>query len=229
MKKMLSIATVFTCTVVAFGRVAVADSRYEFVKGKDIRVCEAYKKNLDSTLGYPSCNRKLVLPEFSRPQWRRLDGLANIEFVRRIDDFLNGGRKPINERPYMEHLKGRLEDRSIELDIANVDIDNDGVPDKIIKYKVGRCLQRFFAEPLVVVSSGEKKVDVKKTELLLQNRAKTKDHAPGRWGYAMYEVFRYEEQSYFDRWSDDLKEKGYLRVFRAEGNQVNEICVYKYR
>lgn len=222
------LASGFSLASVASSDTSGVTDRYQLIKGAGIEVCEAYGRNLNMTMGYPACNRKIVLPAFARPEWKQADALANIRLVTEIDDFLQGGRKPVNEEFYLEHLKRRVKDGSIRLDTTNMDIDNDSHLETVVRYEVGRCLQRFRAAPLLVLNAQANSVDISKTELLLQNKARTKEYTPGRWGYAMYQVFLYEGRSYFDRWSDDVKEKGYLRVFGVRGSVTREICVYKY-
>jgi len=212
--------------------------RYELVKGKGVEVCEAYKKNLNSFK--PSepmrCDR-LVNPEFKdfqKPKWERIDGLANYSLIESAYEFLekpSGPGRKADLEGLRENIKAQNEPYTFST--ATVDIDNDGKPERVLRY-FDTCIpfgtKGRYGTPLLVVAADGRQVDSVKTSRVMHNRGH--DSGPGypvgRWSYAMYDVFVYRSATYFDRSSDFVGERGFLRVFSIQNNATKEVCHYKY-
>lgn len=215
--------------------------RYELVKGKGVAVCEVYGRNLnDSGEIWPmNCERK-VLPEFAKeglahPEWRKLDAVNHFDLVVDVDKLFNptAYQREKAWKGYMDNLKAQAEQDTISLNLADLDINNDGKPESTIKFSYG-CAPPgsggWWATPILVADSSLKMVDLPKTRPLLQNGTDQPVRYPaGGWRYVMYDVFLFKGKSYFDRWSDSKEDTDILRVFHAEGSRATEICTYEYR
>mgnify|MGYP001574941263 FL=1 len=229
---------VFSGVVQAEGEVPMKPGRYELVKGKGTAVCEVYGRNLnDSGEIWPmNCERK-VLPEFAKegltkPEWRRLDAVKHFDFAVDVEKLLNPETGGLSKGD-IDILKRRVDKGAITLDVADIDINNDGKPEPTIKFSYG-CAPPgsggWWATPLLVADTSLKSVDLSKSRPLLQNGTDQPIRYPaGGWRYVMYDVFLFKGKSYFDRWSDSKEDTDILRVFQAEGSRATEICTYEYR
>ncbi len=218
---------------------------YVLVDGKGREVCEAYGKNLNSfALHSPIpmiCERK-INPEsndFQHPKWEEIDLWEYRELLRRIERFLGdaGAYGDSEKWPHLweEQLKWRIEHKFITVLLTNVDIDNDGKIEHVIKYINGHCPEsRSFGTPILVINDKRDAIDIDKSKHLLQNPKFVGTSLSEGWDLAMYDVFLYKGKIYFDRWSQSYDQRGYLRVFLTElENSVNpltkEICRYQYK
>jgi hypothetical protein len=206
--------------------------KYELVKGKGVEVCEAYNKNLNSFRDLPhplSCERKINpdISGFEKPQWKFVNGLENIKLVNQIDALLNPAR-PSGEEIRLRELKKAVEQHGILLEQADVDINNDGASEAIVKYQAGGCqMGNYYGTPLIALDN-ERMVDMDKTDNLIQNVGRSEKYIFGRWEYAMYDVFVYKGKTYFDKWSDDVDKTNIIRAFKTDNDRTAEVCVYQY-
>ncbi len=210
------------------------------VKGKDVPVCEAHYKNLKAMdpryVEGMVCERDKYYPEqngITRPKWEEMDLKENMELVKKIKKFLDEGdqftkRKMYDdEKEYESYLELilRIGDAMY---FTNVDINNDGKPEKIILYNDARCMYtHVYARSLLVWDEDEKLIDVKETEPLLQNpfprdiKAKAVNHL-----YQIYDLFLYKNTTYFDRWN--IRDWTLSVYIQSEG-KTKEVCNYKYK
>ena len=215
-----------------------AGPRYELIKGKGVEVCEAYGKNLNSfhQAEPMRCERSIdaEFKDFSKPEWKRIDGLASYPLVESAHELLE---RPsgISRKAELDGLKEniRAQNEPYTFSIAKVDINNDGKPEPILRY-FDTCIplgtKGRYGIPLLALTADGKAVDSEKTEHLMQNPGHDKGpgHPVGRWTYAMYDIFLYKRVAYFDRWSDSTDETGILRVFKTQNGATKEICRYRY-
>lgn len=139
---------------------------------------------------------------------------------------------------------------SVSLRVAQVDIDNDGEPDKVAQLRLG-----VLATLLLVLSSDGSAIDHKRSQLVLQHP---------KWGEkslhafrkgntfkgiaiepvedvlhgAQYGVFTHADKTYYDLWwltntvEARLKKPSIndwrLRVFVAHGADVTEACRFRF-
>lgn len=204
--------------------------KYELVQGQGVEVCEAYGKSLNSfrQLPYPmACERKLdpKLSQFAKPKWEEMDVWSNRQLLRDVEYFFRLEWR-IDYETWQRILAQRIHDRHRRLLLADVDINNDEKKDNVLKYINGSCTgTHFYATPLLAIKANDSTLDIEKTHHLLQNPGSTE---AGRWGYTMYDVFIYKNQTYFDRWSELADQKGVLKVFQTRDNQTQELCSYRY-
>ncbi len=214
--------------------------QYELVKGKGVEVCEAYGKNLNSFGYVMACERDInpEFKEFSKPEWKEIDALKNLELVKKLYRFLEGDDYPEghplrhSDAWIEESIKSSTEYGHLVIKLTRVDIDNDGRKENVIKYYSGKCeSSSYYATPLLVLSDDKKEIDIKKTSSLLQKP----EGVVGliKMGkFTMRDVFIYKDKVYFDRWINAGDEKGVLEVFATEAKEngiTKEVCKYRYR
>ncbi len=229
----------------------VLAGEYVFVKGEGAEVCEAYKKNLNSFNPHNeyamACERK-VNPQFSdfqKPEWQKMDLRKNIELLKKIELFLGNYGDPSNNiEGWEEYIESRIKEEYISIDLCQIDINNDGKKESVIKYNDGSCPEGHYGAALLVLNDDRTEIDIQKTKPLLQNPRTLKNGPLSEgWDGTMYDIFIYKKKVYFDRWSyTDLSSDGktiidaydLLRVFLTEPNKKGnsssrEICRYKFR
>lgn len=221
--------------------------QYVLEKGKGVEVCEAYLKNLNSfdRVVPLACEREIhpSAKDFKKPAWKKLDAWENRELVTQTDKFLHGpyGYSQTNPQSWEEYVKGAIERHHLEIDIAKIDIDNDGKPENVIKYYSGSCeTTGTYSTPILVVNPDLRTLDVEKTMRLMQNpTARMKNPnpeygdiviPPERAGdKVMYDVFSYKTRTYFDRGVTLRQRSGIvLKVYKTEDRKTNEICTYRF-
>jgi len=205
---------------------------FTLTKGTSSEMCVTYVRNLNSFFEirrYMSCDRRLnpKFTDFSEPTWQMIDKWEYIKLVKQIillfDNFNDPKLTSPNE---LDHWLNT----SISLDLIRVDIDNDKSVDLVIRYNLHSCgASHLYASPIMVVDDHMEYIDVEATRHLLQNPIWFKNTEPaGRWFYAMYDVFLYKGEVYFDKWSDDFNQKYYLHVFKTEKGTTQEVCTLKF-
>lgn len=213
--------------------------QYELVEGKGVEVCEAYGKNLNS-FGYAmACEREInpEFKEFSKPEWNEIDVLKNLELVKKLYRFLKGKDYPeghplrVPDAGIEDNIKSRAEYGHLVIKLTQVDIDNNGKKENVIKYYDGKCeLSSYYATPLLVLSNDKEEINMKKTSSLIQKP----EGVVGliKMGkFTMRDVFIYKDKVYSDRWINAGDEKGVLEVFVTEakkGGSTKEVCKYKF-
>ncbi len=202
---------------------------FKLKEGKGVEVCEIYKKNLEA-LGNPNlaCERK-VSPEYEGiiklPEWRKLDLWENRNLWAQVEKMGNGG---INRPGWMKSMDTPMDDqRTIDnlaeryhtdiqrynrevykLYVADIDMDNDGKNEKVLREHNGLCGEsaHYAAIALFVLDEKGDAVNVQKSRPLFQdsnsNRWAEDIQQKGVFGNgSMYDAFIYKERSYFDRWT----------------------------
>lgn len=257
---------------------------YELLEGKGLDVCEAYERNLNSFKPrFPfRCDRPVnpEFEEFTKPVFRDHESLPPEQVVpgkvvKQVERFLWERDAnpvyyfPVTEWPQWHGTKEQyaLAWRNYEYDrqtdytsrsgIAEIDIDNDGIPDTV--YRDGQCRRGSL---LLVLSPERTDLDRAKTELVMPHPAR-KAQGFGEFrpvkrgdfgvppsdikrGYAevedslheaRYDVFRYKGHTYFDLWwirhpSYQGKEDiyaGRLHVYTIHDQRTREVCNYRYQ
>ncbi|MCP4493976.1 MAG: hypothetical protein GY820_42745 [Gammaproteobacteria bacterium] len=225
-----------TFTILFFSSMSIAGG-YLLTEGKDIRFCQEYKENLNSfdSVEYRPmrCERKISdhSPELKSPIWTQIEPEDSWEYIKITMEFLSPGQWRENDIGFRNFILGRFKRRSLTVKLSEIDIDNDGEVESILRYEDGNCELEagLWAAPLVVLNKGKASIDAAKTEKLAQNKSRRDQNKIGRWGYAMYGVILYRENTYFDRWSDDESEKGILDVYQLKGANVKKFCEFKYQ
>lgn len=252
MKKYLLSIVVFIFLLPAY----VSAGEYVLVKGEETEMCEAYKKNVNSFNLHNeyvmACERKLnpQFTDFHKPQWQQLDLWRNRDFLRMVERFLgleyDFGDPDKNPQEWEKILKDRITGmNATTINSSQVDINNDGAKENVIKYSHGSCPGgNYYGAALLVLNDDRSEIDIQKTKPLLQNPRTLKSGPLSEgWDGTMYDIFIYKKKVYFDRWRyGDLSADGktiiktynLLKVFLTEPNKrgdsiTKEICRYKFR
>ena len=212
--------------------------RYELIKGKGVEVCKAYEKSLNSFHYFlpMTCEREVdtEVREFSKPKWQKVDAIKNFSLARTVDEFLQPELYGRTTEGSLATLKQRAQNEGILMSLSDIDINNDGNTESVLKFNYGPCAPPgsggWWATPILVLNEKRNSIDLEKSAHLLQNESTDKERYPaGGWRYTMYDIFLYREKAYFDRWSDFLSETGTLHVFVTEKSKTKEICTYKFQ
>jgi len=203
---------------------------YTIIKGTSSEMCVAYVRNLNSLIeewSYMSCDRRInpKFRDFSKPPWQRIDKWEYIKLVKQIIRLFDN----FNSRNATENKLEWWLRSARTLYSIRVDIDNDESIERVIRYEFLFCGgSRRYASPIMVVDDQMKYLDVEATRHLLQNPFGDHKNFAGNWLYAMYDVFLYKGKVYFDKWSDDFNQKGYIHVFKTEQGITQEVCTLKF-
>ncbi|HIE01858.1 MAG TPA: hypothetical protein EYP59_16500 [Thiotrichaceae bacterium] len=230
MKPIQGVIMLLLCLLTEAAFAAEPIGYYTLTKGTSSEMCVAYVRNLNSLIeewSYMSCDRRInsEFIDFSKPTWQNIDKREYIKLVKqiiRLFDNYNSSNATENQLEWW--LKGPLSLYSIR-----VDIDNDKSVDRVIRYNLHSCgASHLYASPIMIVDDQMKYLDVEASRHLLQNPFGDNKDLAGNWLYAMYDVFLYKGQVYFDKWSDHFSQKYYLHVFKTEKGTTQEVCTLKF-
>jgi len=202
---------------------------FKLIKGKSVEVCEIYKKNLEA-LGNPNlaCERK-VSPEYEGliklPEWRKLDLWENRNLWSQVEKMARSGvnmpgrmqskdttwddQREIDKlaKSYQEHTE-QYHEEVYKLFVANMDVDNDGKIDSVLREHSGLCGEHRTYKSIALFVLDEKggSVDLQKSRPLFQDSwyspwAKKLEQSGTFSNGSMHDVFFYKEKTYFDRWA----------------------------
>ncbi len=243
----------------------ISSNAFVLIKGKSARVCQAYKKYLDETYLQPkdggdltrsnlNCGRTIPpgFPEFSQPKWRKTDvkeilALAvSIELSRRIQPPESDGASRAKTRNTIEEsLTAGRDGESRTYFLADVDINNDGRKEKLVKFQSGRCTTDWpassrFVLQVLVANSELRLIDFEKSRQLLQLpntfRAEGKLLRMPLIQAGTFDTFMFDGQSYVDRWEDEGRdsegrgnEVKTLTITRHKGASSSDVCKFKFQ
>ena len=164
--------------------------QFDWVKGKGTEVCDVYFRYLATERDGDrlTCDREFPseLAELQRPAWESLDPLKNKPLIGRIENYLQAPRDQKASKPWRPVYKDETPDQFYISDLARlavtqVDIDNDGKPETLAKFRSFSCdTWRTTASPrgprwvapIVVLTDNRQDVDRDKTYPLMQNPGK---------------------------------------------------------
>lgn len=217
---------------------------FELKEGKGVEVCDIYKKNLVA-LGYPNlaCERK-VSPEYAGilklPGWRKLDLWENRNLWAQVEKMANStlanpGLMASKDTGWDDQYQVDVLAKDYQglevykLDVANIDINNDGKNELILRDRSGLCGEPVHYKSIALFVLNEKGgyVDLQKSRPLFQdpwyNVQKSKLEASGVFSSgSMYDVFFYKDKTYFDRWT----ETG-IWIYQISNGETEAICHLK--
>lgn len=239
--------SIFVLASAAFTDVAHA-GRYELIKGKGVEVCEAYQKNLNSFKPQEPmiCVREInpEMKDFKKPDWVEPDlaqaRALEFDMAKMTSRVLN--RPEPRDESKIKVFTAKDSGWPMWRWIAKVDIDNDGVPDMLLKKQEGDCMSHAFSVNIAVLAKDGKHYNLEASQYIDADFSAlvgqlNKDPKP--WnrrtagiaksdfsGYSLYDVFLYKGVTYFDLWEIN-KER--LHVFLRRNNKTREICTYRFR
>lgn len=237
MKKKILVLILFV--ILAFPYATFAGELF-LIKGKGDPVCEAHYNNLKK-LNYVEdmvCDRDKYYAEengITRPKWRELDLKENKELVKKIKKFFYFGdqfekMKMLDDKDEYESFLEEIIRIGETMSFTMADVDNDSKKEKVILYNQGRCTEtHVYSRALLVLDEANNRIDVKRTEPVLQNTADLRAHIRSKAAesnYQIYDVFFYKGQTYFDKWS---MLSWTLSVYIDSKGKTKEVCRYKYK
>lgn len=208
------------------------------IKGEGVELCEICLKNLRRIPDDPACDRtydmRLGLQE---PEWETLDFAKNRSLVSKVINLLDDGTELPSQdehaRKASEDFIDSLAERDdTRLQSTQVDIDNDGKVDQVLRLNIHTCHEtRLYARPLVVLNEKGTSVDPLKTDLVSQNRfrhpeLKGTGFSVGKYHYQIYGIFRYQSKTYFDKWDADQEQ---FSVYATSAGKTQELCKFKFQ
>ncbi len=212
---------------------------YVLLNGKDSDFCRYYAENIDAfdkVEYFPlRCERRVHRDhlKLDKPTWTKLKPKEAFEYVKVAQKFLwaNTGYEDshYDGDEYRNRILNKLRRQVFVASVSDIDIDNDGDLEKILKFQRGNCEMEagWWATALLVLGEDGISIDDAKTEKLLQNQFRTAKHKAGRWEFGMYDVFLYENKTYFDHWDDTRADRGILNVYLLDGAEVKHVCRVK--
>ncbi|SPP63019.1 hypothetical protein [Nitrospira lenta] len=205
---------------------------YVLVLGKGIEVCEAFLKNLNSFPGDPPmvCERKVnpKFPEFSKPTWQPLDALKHLDLIEQIErwkPYETGFEDPNRREEILTRIKERIANGDIRLATIELDIEQDGVSETVLKYEYAGCdpsneshFSGTSGRSFYVLTSDKTKLDKEKS---------------GNFAIALRaDMFLFNSRPYITVWAGNPGFKNGLlsiyRPFSLVGTQPGR-CDYRYK
>lgn len=189
-------------------------------------------KNLNSFPGAPPmvCERKVnpKFPEFSKPTWQPLDALERLDLLEQIERL----RPSHNEEEYIRNrekllawLKDHIANGTIRLAVAEIDIEQDGAVETVLKHEYANCdpadevqFTGMSGQSFYVLTPDKLKLDTEKS---------------GSFSIGLRaDMVTFNERPYITVWAGDLGFKnGVLSVYRPfslVGTQPGR-CDYRYK
>ncbi|RKZ46401.1 MAG: hypothetical protein DRR00_24235 [Candidatus Parabeggiatoa sp. nov. 3] len=194
------------------------------------KVCSPYHENLKKFMAPWSqmrSERKIApgMKAFDKPTWKRLDKRQYTQISQQlIKQFDNHNLQQATDNQLEAWLN-----QSRYLYSTHIDIDNDGTVETVLRYEYQLSgASQFYANALVVVDDKIQHLDLEATQHLLQNPLTDHQNPAGRWIYAMYDLFLYQGEVYFDKWHDEINKQNTLSVFKTEGGTTKKVCTIEY-
>lgn len=229
------------CWIFMVSWVQAAD--YQLTLGQGLDVCEACKQNLERMTVHPACEREYsVQLDLEPPAWKPFDVAGHLETMEQVLYFLASGSEsagnPILDQSQFEETARTISTKEEPWAYwAQVDINNDGKPEPVLKLHSALCharndgsIGRAYSAPLVVLTENLGGLDRGLTDLVLQN-PRLDGRAAGETNYQLYGVFRYKGVTYFDRWDDagsgDPADRSTLSIYSSTGETTRKLCRLK--
>jgi hypothetical protein len=213
---------------------------YEMVEGQGVEVCEVCLKNLQL---YEAdefmCERKYASELGLRgSEWTELDPLKNPALVKQLMLFIIP--TPKEEIPgsifdgdkFEKHIRWLMKEGLLNLSWANLDINNDGQPEPVAKFRHYSCTpyhpRSSFEQVLVVLDRDRRAIDPNKTDLVMRNPSKRLNRPSGTLSDQISEVFQYKGQLFFDKWLNQSSGIDTFSIYQAVKDRATRRCEYLY-
>lgn len=219
---------------------------FKLVKGRNTKVCKVYLKNLEALKNLNlACERKVSAVykgDLKFPDWRRLDLWENrnlwaqVEAVAAVgaaSEYPLEGTLDAEEqlaidklaKKYKEHAE-QYHEEIYKISVAEMDIDNDGKGETVLREASGVCggnAKHHFIGLFVLNKEGNS-VDVPKSIPLFQDSVfssldSTVQEAGIIGNGSMYDMFSYEGEGYFDRWSQTG-----IWIYKIVNGRTESVC-----
>jgi hypothetical protein len=134
-------------------------------------VCEAFRGQV--TVETCTTSVKSTTAPFKTPDWKPQDLMGSKDLILRLENLVSYGDQLFRSRrdePKMweAYIQQKIDYNQGHLWAADVDIDNDGTPDRVMKYADGRCpTTTAWGTALFVLDASGTSIDVAKTEPII--------------------------------------------------------------
>jgi hypothetical protein len=163
-------------------------------------VCDAFRDKV--TLEACESSVDATTRPFRTPEWEPQDLMASKDLIWQLENIawygdLGFRSKRGDPKELEAYIQQKIDFDQGHLWAATVDIDNDGIPEKVLKYVDGKCqYTTFWGTALFVLDDSGTRIDVAKTK-------------PIREGYqfANYEVLFYQGYTLVVVWAPDELDK----------------------
>ena len=138
---------------------------------KPCPVCEAFKAQV--TVETCTTSVKLTTSPFKTPEWKPQDLMASKDLILKLENLVSYGdqffRSPRDEPKVWEaYIQQKIDYDQGHLWAADVDIDNDGIPDRVMRYADGRCpATTAWGTAIFVLDASGTNIDVAKTKPII--------------------------------------------------------------
>jgi hypothetical protein len=242
---------------------AQSAERYTLVNGKKNPLCQRFGEYLEKVTRKndpPNCQTEFGVeyPEFAGMSWREVEPKEHPDLSVQAYRYLNYWPWDRPERGGLTNPRDILD--GVELQhrhgwwrmwLAEVDIDNDGRRDKLLRIEDGRCGDRDrtsprpydWQVPVMILNEARTDIDTVKSELIL-GASVIPPFPPyyfkGIHGIRgeVYDVFLAGNTTYFQRWEDDwpiVVAKHYdhryagVTVYRIQRGKTEKVCRFKLK
>jgi uncharacterized protein YecT (DUF1311 family) len=220
------------------------------VLGRGIKVCEEYEKIVRDMESSLMCARKIPAKHeslgFTQPVWREIDPIDYMELVVAMNDRMtlawNSANPKYHQTPGQrveasgDSLTLNYRNNHYKWYLSEADVDNDGVPETLVKFRKGRCNDAWpdvdhYAIPIMVRDVSGKSIDMSKSRQLLRRGASSTLAVTTN----SFDVFSFDGKTYVDRWENEGGRNGQrttektLTIFLHVGSASNLMCQFKYR
>ena len=236
-------------------------TQFRLLEGKGTEICDAYLTNLNSfpqpLHGAVYCDREIneALPGFKAVHWKPLDIEIAKSLAGQIEATIwdlslasdadppwkttTGQKKDeyvaIYKRGRINTIEGvirKISEGNYTLSTAQVDVDNDGVVDSVVRYEKMECpLSRLSSKELIVLDAHGCALDVAKTRLVgTQGYAFVPGIAPkeSERGGPHTSVFIFKDKTYIDYMGyTENPYPGILNVYQVVGDRTEQRCKFK--
>jgi len=245
-RRVVDLPYIALCIGVLLGILIVGMARageYEIVDGKGQELCEVCRQNLVQMTEHPACERTYSSTlGLSAPDWKAFDVSEHLGAMKQVMKYLATGNEFAKDDYVMgeEQYEARLR-ASVAMGVqwvyrAQVDIDNDGQSDQVLRMPSKECNRRnqgynlAYDTPIVVMKNDLSGLNRTKSDLVEQGLYK-KLGQRGDSTYQMYGVFTYKGKTYFDRWNDTgiqgESQRYTLTVYESRGGETRKRCQLK--
>lgn len=191
--------------------------QYRLIEGKDCELCKVY----EASLPHRDCpiSVSATTPELQEPHWVEKDLMQWKEILNEAENVLMGGwsyaGKGVHANPkdVDDRYRTLTQYGLAHLWETQVDIDNDGQPDQVMRFEDGNCFAAsFWGNALLVPGPVRTALNITKTRRLA-------------WGYQwhVYHVFTYKGETYIGVWAYPYE----VYIVQSKDGRAKRLCRFQ--
>lgn len=135
-------------------------------------VCETFQAHV--TLEQCTASVDVTTTPFRTPEWEPQDLMTSKDLILKLENFISRGDQFFRSRrdepkAWESYIQQKIDFDQGHLWATTVDIDNDGTPDKVMKYADGKCPHTTaWGTALFVLDASGTRLDVAKTKPIIE-------------------------------------------------------------